>query len=267
MKKVILFCLFFGMFFSCSSIEKSKKYEIKKKNAKAEFILRRSNSYTFSIPKPVVQKREAYPWEEEKVENLSPITKNYFRCKGSKLSPTLQDSKDTYYDCHGNHGPALIHDKEGVYPVLIDLLNYIQQKTKKRVIITSGYRCPTHNLYADRSNENQSSFHLIGAEVDFYVLGLEDRPYEVLNLIFEFYKDKKGYRGKKEYEQFARLGKDSSCSTLPWANKEIVVKFYKKNEGRDGDNKHPFPYICVSVKYDRDRKEDVYLSKKLKGLK
>jgi hypothetical protein len=270
MKKLVIFCTFFILFFSCSSLEKSKKYEIKKKNAKAEFILRRSNTCAFPITSPVVQKRDPYAWEEEKLDNLLPITKTFFRCKGSRSNPPLQYAKEIYHDCEANHGLPIVHGKEGVYPVLIEVLNFIQEKTKKRVIITCGHRCPQHNLYSDRSVSNQVSLHLIGAEVDFYVLGLEDKPMEVLNLVFQFYKEKKGYRGKKDYEQFTRLEKDLNCSTLPWTNREIIVKLYKKNEGRDRDNKHPFPYITLQVKYDRDKKEEVvYLPKKavLRDLK
>ena len=27
----------------------------------------------------------------------------------------------------------------------------------------------------------------------------------------------------------------------PWYNKEILIKLFKKNEGRDLDNRHPYP--------------------------
>ncbi len=267
MKNIVLFSAVFLLFFSCSSLEKSKKYEIKKKNAKAEFILRKSSQFS-SLPPPAIQKREPYSWEDEKLENILPITKSFFRCKGSKLSVPLKDGKETYYDCEGNHSLPIVHGKEDVYPVLIELLNFIQDKTKKRVIITSAHRCKSHNLYVDRSHTN--SLHQIGAEVDFYVDGLEDRPMDVLNLVFQFYKEKKGYRGKKEYEQFVRMEKEPVLSTPAWINREIIARLYKKNEGRNRDNKHLFPYIAIQVKYDRDLKEEVVYSPKkaiVKGLK
>ena len=31
--------------------------------------------------------------------------------------------------------------------------------------------------------------------------------------------------------------------TIPWFNKEIFIKLYRKSEGRDGDNRHPYPYL------------------------
>ncbi len=101
------------------------------------------------------------------------ITKDFFRCKGNPLNPQRIENKDlntkVYLDCEGSakHGLSLINSKEGVYPILIDLLNYIQRKTNKKVVITCGFRCPKHNEYADILNNAKSSKHMIGAEVDF----------------------------------------------------------------------------------------------------
>ena len=148
--------------------------------------------------------------------------------------------------------------QQGVYPVLIDLLNHVQKRTGKRVIITSGHRCPAHNTYVDPSKENGFSKHQIGAEVDFYVQDMEKRPMEVIQIIMDYYKTHPQYKGQKDYEEFLRYDKpDVRITTKPWFNKEIFIKYQSSSEGRNGDNRHPYPYISLQVRYDRDAKERV----------
>src|SRR5688572_14981430 len=154
-----IFLLFF--LFSCSSEEPNR--------LTGEFIYREEGEYHFNPPRSQLARRDPYPWEEGKVGKFPKITKEFFRCKGSLLNPPKPDA-----DCGGKHSLPLIHQKENVYSILIDLLNYLQQKTQKRVVITSGHRCPQHNTYVDPSARNQTSKHLIGAEVSFYVQGLEN---------------------------------------------------------------------------------------------
>lgn len=267
-KGIILGFFFLFLVFSCSCPERSKKAEIKKKNAKAEYILRHENAYFFPIFTPSTRERELYPWEEGTSENLQKITKDFFRCRGSSLHVPITENTDQgkpviYKDCVGGseHGLPMIHGKEGIYPILVDLLNYIQQKTQKKVILTCGHRCLLHNKYADRSKSNSVSKHQMGAEVDFYVQGLEQHPNDVIDLIFQFYKEQKGYKGNAEYQTFERHSvEDCNVSTMPWFNKEIFVKLFNESEGRDFDNRHPYPYISIQVRYDRDTKERVVYS-------
>jgi hypothetical protein len=131
----------------------------------------------------------------------------------------------------------------------LDLLNYVQEQTGKRVIVTSGHRCPAHNTYADLSKDNRTSKHQIGAEVDFYVQGMEDTPLAVVELLMGFYQG-------KEFGAFQRYEK-SDVSTKPWMNQEIFIKLQLSHEGRDIDNRHPHPYITLQVRYDREAKERV----------
>ena len=260
--------IFLFLVFSCSVPEKSKKSEIRKKNAKAEYILRHENCYFFPIFTPTIRERELYPWEKGVSEKLQKITKDFFRCKGSSLNVPITEKNEKgqpfiYRDCigGGNHSLPIIHGKEGVYPVLVEILNYLQQKTGKKVIITCGYRCPLHNRYADRSKNNILSKHQLGAEVDFYVQGMEQSPLEVIDLIFQFYKDQKGYKESSDYQVFERRSvENTNVSTMPWSNKEIYIKLYKESEGRDFDNRHPYPYVSIQVRYDRDTKERVICS-------
>ncbi len=203
---------------------------------------------------------EKYPWEKKPQQNLVKITKDFFRCKGSLMHPLRMTSESLQLnDCKGANGHFLpiIHGEENVYPILIDLMNYLQKNLKKRVIITCGHRCMEHHRYADLEQKQAASKHLIGAEVDFYVQGMEQEPMKVIEAIFAFYRQTPGYMHKEEYEKFERYDGPTDVSTKPWINKEIAVKLYNGKEGRDFDNRHPYPYICIQVRFDRDLQEKV----------
>lgn len=252
-----IICLFLG---GCSRLEESEKEKIKKRNCTTEWIYRAPNDSFYGIAAPLHTPRSSYPWEAE--GNLPKITKEFFRCRGNPLNPPLplSEGADPLLDCEGGsrHGLPIIHGKESVFPVLTDLLNYVQKKTGKRVIITCGHRCPIHNSYSDPSKENLVSKHQIGAEVDFYVQGMEDRPQEVVGLLMQYYQELSVFKNDKEHREFVRYDKpDARVRTQPWMNKEIYIKLYAQDEGRDRDNRHPYPYISIQVRYDRMKKERV----------
>ena len=137
-------------------------------------------------------------------------------------------------------------------------MNYLQARLGKKVVITCGHRCPAHNTYSDPSPYNRGSKHMIGAEVDFYVQGLENEAEVVIEALMEFYQQNPRYHDAPDYQKFVRYEKDSmNVLTEPWYNKEIFIKLYLEDEGRDWDNRHPFPYIGVQVRYDRDREHRV----------
>ncbi|MBS0626120.1 MAG: hypothetical protein JSS32_08735 [Verrucomicrobia bacterium] len=246
---------------SCSGLENSEREKVRRRNCKGEYIYRSQNEYYYPISPPTHTPRPPYPWESE--VNLPRITKEYFRCKGNPLNPPLVDASDPDHptpcaDCDSRHGLPVIHGKENVYPILLDLLNFIQKRTGKRVVITCGHRCPLHNTYADLSKENKTSKHQIGAEVDFYVQGMEDRPLEIIGLLMQYYNETPLYKNQKDFLAFQRYEKaDTGATVQPWMNKEIYIKLYQKSEGRDIDNRHPYPYISIQVRYDRDKKERV----------
>ncbi len=218
---------------------------------------------------PLASRRElpSYPWEHHLKEGPPKITKEFFRCRGCSLNAVRllerQGKSERICDCGGTerHSLPLRDGKEFVYPILIDLLNYIQEKTKQRVIITAGHRCPEHHAYVDLSDENRYSKHQIGAEVSFYVEGMEYRPEEVVNWIKRFYQEKPETANKPEYINFERYTKeDAHVLTQPWMNKEIYIKLYTAKEGRNYDNRHPYPYISIQVRYDREKQERVIYS-------
>lgn len=248
----------------CSGMEQAEREKIRRLNCKGEPVYRSHNEVFYSIEPPQHIPRSPYPWESE--NNLPRITKEFFRCKGSSTNPPIVDATDPasptpLTDCPGctRHGLPIIRGKETVYPILVELLNFVQKKTGKRVIITCGHRCPLHNTYSDPSKENRVSKHQIGAEVDFYVQGMEERPQEVIGILMQYFQENPAYRKDKEAQEFRRLS-SNHLAIHPWYNKDILIKLFQKEEGRDGDNRHPHPYISVQVRYDREGKEQVNYS-------
>ncbi len=201
-----------------------------------------------------------YPWKNYTLA-FSPITKEYFRCRGSSLNPPIpvyQDGKvsTNIFDCGGTsaHSLPIRNGKEFIYPILLELLNYIQRVMKKAVVITSGHRCPIHNKYVDASSKNMFSKHLIGAEVSFYIKGAEKSPDAVLSCIEDFYRTHSRYaQNLKEYLPLVRYDRETDTSLKPWMNKEIFIKFYLPTEGRNRDNTHPYGYFSLQVRFDRER--------------
>ena len=266
-KKV--FNCFLWILAGCSGMEHSEQEKLKKLNAKREFIHRTHDEHYYVLQMPEHRVRGPYPWEKAYIGKHPKITKEYFRCKGSNINPPHIDHKDpsrpaNYFDCGGSpqkHSLSIKDDKEFVYPVLIDLLNYVQAKTGCKVIITCGHRCPVHNAYADNSPKNQNSKHMIGAEVYFYLKGMEQKPEEVIKILMNYYQEMSIYKGDQQYQEFHKLENgESNLSTRPWYNKEILIKLYLKNEGRDFDNRHPYPYLSIQVRFDRELNEKVVCS-------
>lgn len=249
----------------CSGLQNSEQDKIRQQNAKGEFVYRRSDEIIYIMPPVEPRVRDKYAWEESYIGDSPRITKEWFRCKGSNAHPPRIEKKEQeapayFYDCGGvgRHSLPIRGEEEYIYPILIELLNEVQVQTGKRVIITCGHRCPQHNVYADGSPKVQASKHMIGAEVDFYVLGLEAQPEIAIKAIMNFYKKNPRYVSKRDFEEFLRYDKgDTDVSTQPWYNKEIFIKLYKKNEGRDFDNRHPYPYISLQVRIDQESGERV----------
>jgi len=250
-----LYIIIFLVFFSCSNDNYKK---LKGKKIKVDIISRKKNDTFYQFQTPKQNKPPKYSFEEDAISIIR-ITKEFFRCKGNSLNPERIDESDknnikVYLDCEGSlkHTLPLINGKEGVYSILIDILNYIQKRVKKKVIITCAHRCPKHNAYADILNNAKTSKHMIGAEVDFYVQGYEHNPKSIIDIIFDFYKESSKHKTNNEFELF-----EKSDTQNAWYNKEILIKLYQYNEGRDFDNRHSYPYISIQVLFDRITKEKV----------
>lgn len=251
---------------SCESSDLTSRSLSRKYNEVGEYIRRASKDFT-EVPPQLPCTLTPYFFETGLAGKWPKVTKEYFRCKGCSLNPphteTVRGEVVKIHDCGGGgrHSLSLREGKEFIYPALLNLLNYIQEKTGKRVVITSGYRCPEHNAYVDSSPMNQTSKHQIGAEVDFYVQGMENKPLEIVSIIQSYYTMHSKYRGDKELITFKRYQKkDVNTKQEPWMNKEIFVKLYSATEGRNYDNRHPYPYLSIQVRYDLEKNERVAYS-------
>lgn len=239
----------------------------RKERVERETVYINQESALFKTPEPVAQTPPLYPWENRFVGSHFRISKDFFRCKGSSENPAQHLKKNgriihSYNDCDGKHSLPLKEGKEFVYPCLIALLNYIQQKCGQEVIITTGHSCVAHSGYADPSPYNYSSKHMIGAEVDFYVENVG--PEEIIALIQQYYLDHPEYGSQKEFTEFTRYERGNlNVVTPPWQNKEIFVKHYLPDEGRDFDNQHELPYLSIQVRYDVEREERVLFKREV----
>jgi len=101
---------------------------------------------------------------------------------------------------------------------------------------------------------------MIGAEVDFYVKGLEWSPETIVGIVKQYYKEHPKFKTLSHFTEFERFEHETNVSTLPWYNKEIFIKLFKKDEGRDLDNNHRFPYLSIQLIWDREADEPVTYS-------
>ena len=148
-----LILFFLALLGSCQDAHPTAKkapLNVQREYIYGEYIYRLHDEYLFIAEPPLKRPVEPYPWEKGNVGNLPKITKEYFRCKGSSLNPQRNHQEKgsevvRLTDCGGTsrHSLPLRNGKEFVYPILLDLLNHIQSKTGKRVVITCGHRCPS----------------------------------------------------------------------------------------------------------------------------
>jgi hypothetical protein len=250
---LLLYLLFFC---GCENSADSKK-----SHQQVEYIERLHHQKKWTPLAPQKKAMPRYAWETEIPAPFPNITKEYFRCRGSVMNPTRYIHKshalERLEDCGGStsHSLPLKNGKEFIYPILIDLMNYLQKTTRHKVVITSGHRCPKHHQYARIDGQSLHSKHMLGAETSFYVQGFEHEPEKIVELLMNYYQNPKY---TNEYTDFQRYMRDDvDVSTLPWYNKEIYIKLYLEGEGRDFDNRHPYPYIRIQVRYDRDEDKRV----------
>ncbi|MCH9611424.1 MAG: hypothetical protein S4CHLAM81_11640 [Chlamydiales bacterium] len=218
------------------------------KKSEGEYIYRHSQDRLFAASSSQVEAQPTYPWQS--TSDLPTITKEFFRCKGNLLNPVREkkrEGRESFFfsDCNGTHSLPIVDGKEFVYPILLKLLNFVQLDIGKRITVTTGHRCPTHNSYCDYTPYNYGSKHMIGAEVDFYIEDVQ--PEKIIESL------------QKCYETpFLRYTKGNlNISTEAWYNDEVFIKLYLPNEGRDEDNLHNNAYISIQVRYDSEKKQRV----------
>jgi hypothetical protein len=233
-----------------------------KKPPIAEYIFRLDGESYYNIEAQNKNTPPSYPWKKTYLSTHTPITKEHFRCKGSMLNAPqkILETEECMFDCNGinSHSLPLKNEKEFIYPILLTLLNKIQEDLQAQVIITSGHRCPKHNRFCDPSVFNLNSKHQLGAEVSFYVQGYEWSPQKALESIFNYYEE-----AAPEYKEFQRYTQtNTNVAIEPWHNKEIFIKYFQKDEGRNFDNQHPYPYIAIQVRFDKELNERLVFEEK-----
>ena len=229
-------------------------------------IMRSNQDVEFPLLPPWENEERLYPWDQEQGTVFSTITKENFRCKGGthhRLRKLVGANQQVHYieDCQGGgeHPLPLQEGKEFIYPVLIDLLNHLQKALQARVVITSGHRCPQHQLYISPKCHQAHSKHLIGYAVDFIFDRKSLDVKKTLHAMQKFYA--KNNHGLEDI-QFYTLHSDFSVQSHPisFGNQEIRVTFFPADTLIDGDNTHAEPFARIEVLYDRFRKQKVFCS-------
>lgn len=240
-----------SLLFGCSGMETSHRNQVRKLNEVSDRIYRNHDEIAYAIFPPEVQPRPHYPWEKRYIGDIPRITKEYFRCRGRanhdpRILHKLAHEAIYFHDCP-RHSLPIRNGEEYISPLLLDLLNKIQAKLQRRVVVTCGHRCPDHHRYANPATREQISKHMVGEKVTFYVEGYEWRPKEVIRILHSLFPSP-----LKRYE------KDTDVSTLPWFNEKVFLKLYKVREGRDFDNRHPYPYLSLETRTSQYTWEDAF---------
>ena len=121
-KQHILLAFILSTLVGCSGLEKSEEKKVRTQNLVIAPIQRQSDEILFPILPTYLKKRKPYPWEAKRIGKHLRITKEFFRCRGSVLSPPIQihRQKDFIYhlDCGGieMHGLPLKNREEYIYP-------------------------------------------------------------------------------------------------------------------------------------------------------
>jgi len=222
------------------------------KNEHREKIYRFQDEIEYPLLPPQKKIRLPYPWELAEKSAPRALVSSDFSCKGRKqhadrvIMLSGQEER-RFSDCEGGEA----HGIPEITPILLTLLNHIQETTGRHVVITSGHRCSQHQRYLYPGDLTSSSLYTVGAACDFYVEGLENSPQTVIKIIQEYYRKDKQTAHDPSYTLFHRLPLDRSQVITPWVNREICLIVHTEQEHRNPDNAHNHPYISLLVHFDR----------------
>jgi hypothetical protein len=179
------YILLFVALVSCNRVQKRHEKQVRNYYKKVGHISRYKNQRQFSFTVGNPRSAPEYPFSTTNRYGLRKITKELFRCKGSGASKLTENG--WLFDCNAIHTHSLpVQDtREFIYQEFLDLLNALQDKTGKRVLVHEGHRCPKHNHYLDSSYKNSFSKHQIAARVTFSLQGYS-LP-ETIDVIREYY--------------------------------------------------------------------------------
>ncbi|MCZ6645829.1 MAG: D-Ala-D-Ala carboxypeptidase family metallohydrolase [SAR324 cluster bacterium] len=155
------------------------------------------------------------------------------RCTGLAVTLAHQDGRKIYRDCPRGARPT-----HPLAPKLKALVEKLRCALGDRVVITSGFRSRRHNLYSwayvqartPRANPvSRNSRHMVGKAVDFFVRGY-------------------AYGDLKRLETKLQQWAGRLPAPLRGSSKAIWTHVYRKGEGRDPDNLHPYPYLHLQLR-------------------
>jgi hypothetical protein len=243
MKKNLLLNLL--LLISCSTADERSQKQRMKNNLSCEKIYRLSSEKNYHIDSLELATRQLYPWENE--TKYPKITINTLRCRGSKDATPIKSGDKIFEDCGGLHDHGLPYQdgEEFIYPALITLLNRVQNSFDKKVVVTSGHRCPKHHNYLVKG-QSKISRYMMGCKADFTVEGLENRPEEIIVKIMDLYPN----------EKFQKINQ-ADGSTL-YTSKQFHLMINKEGEHSILGEKH-HPVVSVDVRYDQDKQEAIIL--------
>lgn len=230
----------------CSGLEQSEQEQIRKVNAKVDPITRFSDEhfYQISFPEKKTEKRAGL----KESSSIKKIDKEHFRCKGSLSNkPVVSLEGKTLNDCEGayKHSLPIRREKEFIYPALIEVLNFIQNRLSKKVVVLSGHRCIDHLRYVKQDYTPLSFKSLVGAEVRFYVEGAENQLDSIVSAIFSYYD--LFFPKDKQMVSFT-----SSPENKVYENKELIVRLIEPNHPEIEEHALSFPYCQIELKFDRE---------------
>lgn len=97
------------------------------------------------------------------------INKYHFCCGGSIEHPIYETDKGWFSDCSGGqvHSLPLKDNEEWISPILITLLNDLQDHFETAAVVLCGHCCPIHYRYRIEKGQRAVRRHMMGAAVDF----------------------------------------------------------------------------------------------------
>jgi hypothetical protein len=161
------------------------------------------------------------------------LTRDHFRCKGKGArAPLALEDGNYLFDCWGfEHGLPWIQEKEFVEPLLLRVLNAIQQELQTSVLILSGHRCPAHHRFITHGKGSPSDRHLIAAAADFQVRGFEKTPLMVVSTVQKIF-NKLSQDPKTKFHSIPEGGWKNGFCELFWRPAgQFISPDHPDNEG------------------------------------
>lgn len=181
------------------------------------------------------------------------LTCDHFRCKGhGARAPIALEDGNYLFDCWGfEHGLPWIDNQEYVEPLLVNLLNKLQEELETSVVILSGHRCPAHHRFITKGKGSMSDRHLIAAAADFKVRGFEKSPHTVLSALEKAF----------NYLRPDLSTKFQSISDKEWKNMFCHIQWHPAGEFTSTDHPETEGFFELTLSHRIDQTPIKFLPK------